>query len=283
MSGDETEGAVRRRRVPKRLIGKTRPEILEWARGELDGEEPDLRGAVLGGIKSGEINEVLLRPKKKGFFLPDGTFVEAFDHSPEVGEDLDRSEELWEEEEQLRGWVDKENGRFSKTLIEKSGNPLYLMWEHGRRVEEFSRESGTPVFRLQNMLVKRGGADSYGLQSHQFCTDLCNWLPEGTDGDCVFTLSWELVDAMLRFSRRNDIRDYVKEVVISELTDNLSEREITRLLGTKGPEYYAEDKTLADRERETINEVRNRLREKKDLDPRSVVTIRDIYRKSAPE
>lgn len=283
MSADETEGAVRRRRIPTRLIGKARKEILEWARSELDGEEPDLKGAVLRDIKNGEITEVFLRPKKKGFFLPDGTFVEAFNHSPEVGEDLDRSEELWEEEEQLREWVDDENRRFSKTLIENSENPLYLMWEHGRRIEEFSQGSGTPIFRLQNTLVERGGADSYGLQSHQFCTDLHNWLPEATDGDRVFTLSWELVDAMLRFSRRNDIRDHVKEVVISELTDNLGEREITRLLGTKGPEYYVEDKTLADRERETINEVRNRLREKKDLDPHSVGMIRDIYRKSVPE
>lgn len=283
MSGEAAEGAVRRRKVPKRLIGKTRPKILEWARGELDGQEPDLKGAVLKGIKSGEINEVFLRPKKKGFFLPDGSFVEAFDQSPEVGEDLDEFEELWEEEENTREWVDDENRRFNKAVIEGSERPLRLMWDHGRRIEEFSQESDIPVFRLQNTLVERGGADSYGLQSHQFCTDLYDWRPDATIDDCVFTLSWELVDAMLRFSRTNDIRDHVKEVVTSELIDDLSEREITRLLGTKGPKYYPEDKTLTDEEREAINGIRNRLRKKENLEPLSVGKVRGIFRKTMPE
>jgi hypothetical protein len=283
MTGEEMEGAVRRRRVPKKLVGRKQKEILEWARSELNGEEPNLKSGDLRKIREGEISEVTLRPKKKGFFLPDGTFVEAFDYSPEIGGDLEKAEEIWDEEEQVREWVDVENERFNKTAVEESNCPLRLMWEHGKRIEEFSQENGTPIFRLQNTLVERGGADSYALQSHQFCTDLYDWRPDATLDDRIFTLSWELVDAMLRFSRRSDIRDHVKEVVISELVDNLSEREVTRLLGTKGPNYYPEDKTLTDAERETVNEIRRRLLDKENLDPQSISMIRDIYRESVPE
>ena len=100
--------------VPEHLVGSSRDEVKSWARGILNGEEPDLDSADIAGIRRGELRKVFLQPKKKGFFADDGVFIEAFEYSPEFGEDLDEAEEKWELEETERKWIDEENNTFNR-------------------------------------------------------------------------------------------------------------------------------------------------------------------------
>jgi hypothetical protein len=261
------------------LIGETHAKIRAWARGKLNGEEPDLKAKVLRKISAGELREVVLRPKRKGFFLQDGTFVEAFDYSPMFGEDLDEAEKRWDEEERVKEWVDAENQRFNRKTVEGSQTYLRVMWEHGKRVVQFSDETATPIFRLQQTLADRGGEDGYSLQTHQFCTDFFRWLPSVAANDPVFGWSWELTDALLRFSRDNTVRNHVKETVIAQLASRFSQRDIVRLLGTKGRDYYPEDDDLTEAGTTAIKAARSCLRAREALDVDQIDLLVQALRK----
>jgi len=273
------EGAVRRRKVPQTLIGKTQDEIKKWAREQLDGEEADLSKDVLGKIQKGELHEISLRPKKKGFFLPDGTFVEAFDYSPRFGEDLDEAELKWDEEEKDRKWIDEENSFFNKSSLEKSERPVLLMWEHGKRTLEYAQKEKRPLYRLQVRLAERAGLGGYGLQSHQICTELYLWKKSAHSDDSIFSLTWGHIDCIIRFSREGSVRDLALETMLILMQKfGLLSRQLYLIFGTKEQD---EAQLFALNEMQSLLNFRANLKEGKTIDTELINEIVSIARKSS--
>ncbi len=231
------EGAIRHRTVPSTLIGKSIDEIKEWASSQLNGQEADLSGDMIRRIKQGELKEVVLRPKRKGFFLPDGTFVEAFEFTPEIGGDLDEAEKVWEREEADNSWIDEENERFNKLTLESSDQPVLLMWEHGKRTIEYSTKHNRALYTLQVNAVKRGKRNQYGLYAHQICTDLYLWKNDATPDDPIFTLTWGHIDCIIKFSRDSAIRNIALALMFNLIEEfDFSPNELYLLFGTKDQE-----------------------------------------------
>lgn len=231
----EDEGAVRIRKVPEKFRKKTakNEDILAWARGELNGQEPDLGQETLGMIKNGDLAEVVLKPRQHGFFLPGGRFVEAFDYAPDFGSDLDEAEEKWEGEEQDRAWVDEENKAFNKTEFGKHPRIGHVLWEHGRRIETYAKEHDRSVSRLLRLLERRKLPDGYARHTHQTALDFYRWKPSLHVSDSLLDWKWERIDAILRFSNSNQIRDHVREIVETSELGRVRDDLLSRLLGIK--------------------------------------------------
>src|SRR5271157_3490522 len=175
------EGAVRRRTLPEELRGArfTREKFMLWARGELGGEEPrNLEKAVVESIKIGQTIEVILQPRKAGFFGPDGRFIEAFDYSPGFGEDLKEADREWDREEQDREWADQENRRFNKSTVVPGPGSAKFLWEHGLRISEYAKSKGKSASSLLHVLDRRKTADGYTRHAHQTSYDFYRWGPE---------------------------------------------------------------------------------------------------------
>jgi hypothetical protein len=226
-------GAFRRRAVPAELVGAKNSRILDWARSELDGEEPSLDRVTLRRISSGELTDVVLRPRKAGFFGPDGTFIEAFEYQPQLGGDLDLAETKWETEENDRLWADAENGRFNRKVVASSGGSARPMWEHGQRIHEYSEQSGRPEWALLALLAKRRGEDGYAEYTHQTCLYLFRWKEQMRPDDPILDWSWILVDAIMRFSGDKRVREHLVRVLKETPLRGLSETEQARLLGIR--------------------------------------------------
>jgi len=214
-------GATRKVSVPGRLKGKTDPQIKEWAREELYGQEALLDRDTLSKIKRGEMKEVLLRTKKSGFFLP-GTnqFIEASDMSVGFGEDLDEVEKEMEKEEEDWAWVDRENKAFNQDTVPESAPGRFAMrqhWEHGKRVYEYVEASKRSLRKIHELLAKRGGPKAYGVMTHETASSLYAWKPDATPEDPVFDWTWHVLDAVLRFSSENSMREYVAELINTDL------------------------------------------------------------------
>ncbi len=255
----ESEGAVRKRRVPDefRKARVTNEEILAWAREQLNGQEADLRQDVIGKIKSGEITEVVLRPRKPGFFLPDGSFVEAFDYSPEFGDDLDEAEKKWAEEEKDRRWVEGENGLFNKSTAETHPRFGQLLWEHGKRIEIYGNDNARSVARLLRLLDRFKPPEGYARHTHQTALDFYRWLPDLTAADSVLDWKWERIDAVLRFSNSNAVRNHLRTVLDGSPLGKMRDDQLSRLLGikTRGP-----DMLLSADDRRLLEDLRGALR-----------------------
>ncbi len=229
------EGAIRKREIPPHLQGRSvrTKDILAWARKELYGQEPALSQEIMQKIKSGEIKEVVLKPKKPGFFLLDGTFIEAFVYAPSFGEDLEEAEARWSVEEEDRAWADEENRLFNKTVVENHPRIGQVMWEHGRRIETYARENDRSPSYLLHFLDRRKPADGYGRHTHQTCLDLYRWQPNLKSSDTLLDWMWERIDAVLRFSTANRIRDHLRSLIDGTDLAKLRDDQLSRLLGTK--------------------------------------------------
>jgi hypothetical protein len=206
--------------VPEHLKGKKLDEIRAWARGQLNGQEPDLKARTLAAIRGGTLHSVVLQPRKPGFFLPDGTFVEAFGSTVSIGTDLDKAEEEWDQEDADREWVDKETERFNKSNAGESApevTRVRLHWEHGKRIADYVQLSGRPLFRIQTLLAERRGRNGYSLRGHQYASHLYEWRPNPAPNDPIFTWTWQLVDALLGFTSNRRIRDYCATLVVNHL------------------------------------------------------------------
>lgn len=271
---DKPEGAVRQRTLPEELRGAhfTKEKFMEWARGELGGEEPrNLEKAVIESIKLGRTTQVILRPRKAGFFGPDGRFIEAFDYSPGFGEDLKEADHEWEQEEQDREWADLENQRFSKsTVVPGAGSAKYL-WEHGHRIAEYARSKSRSVSALLHLLDRRKKADGYTRHTHQTSYDLFRWLPEPSDDSPILGWSWERIDAVLRFSNDANVRGRVLSLLTRPEMAGLSDLQVTRLLARKRRSMSQLETTSAG---EDLEEVRASLRSGKAIDADSAKRAR---------
>ncbi len=233
--------------MPTQLRGKSVKDVLEWARGELNGVEPDLNSDLVKKIRTGELNEVVLRPKRPGFFLADGTFVEAFDYKPSFGEDLDEAEKKWEDEEKDNVWVDEENKRFNKRTTE--GQPRFgeAMWEHGQRIEKYAEENQRSVSRLLHLLDRRKGPEGYSRHTHQTCIDFYRWKPSLEETDPILDWKWERIDAVLRFANNDSLRNHLTRLLQNTELGGLRDDLLARLLGvkTRGPDLSLEADDLS--------------------------------------
>nr|WP_276976857.1 hypothetical protein [Ferrimicrobium acidiphilum] len=260
-------GAIRRRTVPAELRGRgfSRDKIYEWARRELSGEEPAaIPKAELNGIKEGTTTELVIRPRKPGFFGPDGRFIEAYDHAPGFGDDLEESDRRWGIEEASRKWADEENDRFSRSTAPRGVGFGRFLWEHGRRIEEYAKESGLSAASLLRLLDTRKTASGYRRHTHQTCLDLYRWKPHLELESPILDWSWERVDAVLRFSNRNEVRDAVERLLCSRESSPLSDSEVTRLLDVKGRGRSATESAEIVA---TFETVRARLRNLEEIGP----------------
>jgi hypothetical protein len=208
-------------------------DIIEWARRQLMGQEPALTNSEVDQIREGNLETIFLRPRRPGFFLPDGTFVEAFDYSPEFGEDLKVAATRWDVEEADRAWADQENSLFNKSAA--SGSPRFtqLMWEHGRRIAERSEERKVSPSRFLILLDKRSRKDSYRRHTHQTALDFFRWIPSLESASRLFSWRWERLDCVIRFSSVNSVRDCVTNVLESTRLGRLHDDQLSRLLGVK--------------------------------------------------
>ena len=208
----EKQGTWRRVQVPSSLIGSGKKRILAWARSKLDGEEADLNAEDWRGINLGTTREVLLKPKKAGFFLPSGEFVEALGPI-KFGEEVDEADRNIEVRERDNTWADDECKRFKQP----DGKNVHAIWEHGSRIAEYAHEGGRPLWAIHKLLEKRGGMDGYSLHAHQTASHLFEWRPHADSNDPIFKWTWELADAVVKFSKENSVRDSVANFVEEKL------------------------------------------------------------------
>lgn len=269
MPRDRVKEAVREVKVPRRLVGKTDEEIYDWAKEQLDGIDPDLKHNDIQKIKRGDITKVTLRPSKPGFFLPDGTFVEAYDYDVSMGEDLDEVEGKIEDEQAEREWIEEETDRFNQDVV-TDDDRVRQMWEHGRRMDEYMEETGTTPWRIHNKLGDVGGVHTYSLHTHQTCTDLYEWKRDASQDDPVFEWTWQLVDAILKFSSNNEVRDRIQSTVAHLLNDGgLSMRAIAEFLRGSGQS----DSKLWAQNGGALEELHAQLARGENLNPEQVAEL----------
>jgi hypothetical protein len=201
--------------VPTTLKGKKKKEILDWARSVLNGQEADLRQEEITAIREGTLRQVTLKPKRAGFYHPvTGEFIEALG-SIKLGEDLEEADKNIEVREQDNAWVDEENLRFRRP--ETGSTSLRAMWEHGKRIEDYLAEKNRPAYTLHTLLAERGGKTGFALHTHQTASQFYKWMPNADPTADVFSSSWELIDAVLKFSKDDKHRNTVFELLHKKL------------------------------------------------------------------
>jgi hypothetical protein len=256
MSSSADTGAVRKRAVPTYLRAATHEKILDWARKELNGVEARLDRKTLQLIQAGELKEVVLRPRKAGFFAPDGQFIEAYDYQPTFGDDLSEAEEHWTEEEADREWADGENGRFNRGTVGKGEGAARIMWEHGRRIHEYSKKTKRPAWTLLELLAKRSEAGGYAKYTHRTCLYFYRWKPDLAPDDPIMSWSWGLADAVMRFSTQDNVREHVVRALKDTSLGRLSAKQLSKLLGIRTRKL---EDALPTSVREQLNSFRQEL------------------------
>jgi hypothetical protein len=249
-------GFFRKRAVPSELHGASHELIRRWARKQLNGVEAKLDRETIHRIQAGELNEVVLRPRKAGFFAPDGQFIEAYDYQPSFGDDLSEAEKHWTDEEADREWADEENGRFNRTKVGHGEGAAGVMWEHGRRIHEYSTKTKRPAWTLLELLAKRAEAGGYAKYTHRTCLYFYRWKPDLAPDDPIMSWSWGLADAVMRFSTHDSVREHVVRALKDTSLGRLSATQLSKLLGvrTRKLEYGL---PVADREQ--LNSFREGL------------------------
>lgn len=277
MSDSKDVGAVRRRSVRSELKGASTEAILAWARGEMNGVEPLLDRETISKIRSGELTEVTLRPKKAGFFGPDGTFIEAYDYQPALGEDFVKAEKRWAQEDEDRAWADAENVRFNRASVDASGSVAWSMWEHGKRISEYADKTGRPIWTMLGLLAKRAGPGGYAKYTHQTCIYLYRWKPRLSPDDPIAGWSWQLADAVLRFSRSNEERENAARAVRDTSLGMLPAPRVAQLFGVRNKRT---ESRLAEKDRELLRLFREEISTGRMPSPErvaEVVTILDKF------
>lgn len=267
---------VREVSVPARLQDSPREDVYEWARNELNGEEPDLSQTDVDDIRDGKVKKIELKPKKEGFFLPNGEFVEAYDHAPSFGEELEDAESKWAQEERDREWVDEENERFNKTAVDDETRILEF-WRHGKRLHQYLEEEGRPPYTIKSLLARRAGPKGYGRWAHKTALNLYRWRPDASPDSTIFGWTWGLVDALLQFSDDHEIRDRARQLIEDDLLPaGISESVLTEFF--RGPSQSNSDIWAGDTEE--LTEIYSRLSRGKDLEDEALAKLVKIL---APE
>jgi len=256
MPSSPDTGFFRKRAVPSDLHGASHELIREWARKQLNGVEAKLDRETIRRIQAGELNEVVLRPRKAGFFAPDGQFIEAYDYQPSFGDDLSEAEKHWTDEEADREWADEENGRFNRTKVDHGEGAAGVMWEHGRRIHEYSNKTKRPAWTLLELLAKRSEAGGYAKYTHRTCLYFYRWKPDLAPDDPIMSWSWGLADAVMRFSTQDNVREHVVRALKDTSLGKLSAKQLSKLLGIRTRKL---EDALPTPAREQLNSFRREL------------------------
>jgi hypothetical protein len=175
--------------------------IIEWARKELGGVEPDLNMKDVNRIRNGEIREIILTPRKPGVYDPEtGEFIETFDVDIAPTDSFEEIDEKVKIERERREWVDKENREFNK---ETDSSSCYEWWCHGKRMAEYLNSDPISKSYQWRLLAKRGGKlTHYGRQVHERCYDFYELLNDVNEDHPAFALSWwEIVDLIMGYKK----------------------------------------------------------------------------------
>lgn len=265
----EKPGTWRRVQVPSALVGARKTKILEWARSKLNGQEADLKQADIDEIGHGTRKEVLLKPKKAGFFLPSGEFVEALGPI-KLSEDVEEADRNIEQRERDNKWTDEECERFKQP----DGMNVRAIWEHGRRIAAYAGEYDRPLWAIHKLLAKRGGKDGYSLHAHQTASHLFAWRPLADPNDPIFAWTWELADAVVKFTKENGVRDSVATLVEKELRQRSVPLGVIAVFlrgpkGRRGDLWQRTDPRL-------LSQLREKLKSGGALEPSEVETLAEL-------
>jgi hypothetical protein len=167
------------------------------------------------------------------------------------------ADKKWDEEEKDRDWVDQENQRFNKGTVIRGPGIGRSLWEHGKRIAEYSESRNRSPSALLHLLDRRKTAEGYTRHTHQTCLDFYRWKPNLGPESPLSDWSWERMDAVLRFSNRNQVRDTVAKFLASSELHELSDLQVNRLLARK--KRSASIVTRAEDEA-VLEEVRTQLR-----------------------
>jgi hypothetical protein len=251
------------------LVGTGKTKILEWARSKLNGQEAELRQVDIDEINRGTRKEVLLKPKKAGFFLPTGEFVEALGPI-KLSEDVEEADRNIELRERDNTWADEECKRFKQP----DGTNVRAIWEHGQRIAAYVDELNRPLWAIHKLLAKRGGKDGYSLHAHQTASHLFEWRPHASPDDPIFTWTWELADAVVKFSKQNGVRDSVASLVEKELRPHNIPLGIVAVF-LRGPKGKRGDLWRRS-DPEPLGQFREKLKTTGSLEPQEVETLTQV-------
>jgi hypothetical protein len=265
----EKPATWRRVQVPSALVGAGKRKIREWARSKLNGQEADLKQVDIEEVNRGTRKEVLLKPKKAGFFLPSGEFVEALGPI-KLSEDVEEADRNIELRERDNMWTDEECNRFKQP----GGTNVRALWEHGQRIAAYVDEYDRPLWAIHKLLAKRGGKDGYSLHAHQTASHLFEWRPHADTNDPIFKWTWEVADAVVKFSKQNHIRDLVATLIEEELKPHSIAFGVIAIFlrgpkGRRGDLWQRSDPQL-------LGQLRDKLKTEGSLEPQDVETLAQL-------
>lgn len=264
--------------IPKQLIGSSTETILNWARKILLGQEPNLKKSDITAIREGKISKIFLEPKIPGTYLPDGTFIKAYDYKPTIGEDFEKADQVWEKEEELDTWAEEENKIFTK----QSKNKIRDLWEHGKRIVEFSDKMKIPLQKIYEKLEQRGTNDAYTAMKHEYCVLLYQWKKDLNESDPVLSLTWKKIAHIVMFGKPdNSLKDHILKFIITYPLNVLTSPEVALLLqeNLQREEY---SKKFSETEQIEILNIRNRLKSKEQIEITELEKIVNIIKKKKP-
>lgn len=270
-------------RIPKHLVGTDRKTILSWARKILKNQEPKLKDTDIRAIRDGKISEIFLEPRIPGTYLPDGTFIQVYDYSPPIGGDLGEAEEMWEQQDKIDNWVRKENKKFNKEKFAESRNKVIELWEHGKRIVNFSDKVSISSNKVIDKLEQMGGIDDYKSMKHEYCVLFHQWKPDLGKDDPVLLLNWKKLAHVLMFGKSDDsIKDYVLKQITNYPLNQLTSPQVALLLqrNLQRPEY---EKRYTRGEKKRILDTRKKLKRKEPIGISELEKIVDIIKKKLLE
>lgn len=241
----ETEGAIRRRSIPTSLKGETRARIVAWAREQLGGIDPDLSQREIRQIRSGELSEITLRPRRPGFYDPaTGEFIETFDTGIGFGGDIDEIEEEIDRLSRCREWVDEENQRFNQETVKDARRPTRSYWDHGHRMHDFVKQGLITAYGLWLLLEERGDSlVGYTRETHEYCYFLYELFREPDPSSHVFSIDWGRTMTIMRGSRKlarnsehlSEVAHRLADLVADSELGELSDDHLRLLVGLRKP------------------------------------------------
>ena len=257
--GKKFEAARVRVRVPPRKW-KNKGEVEAWAREQLAGGPPRLRGIVPPShpeagkpatwkhLKEGVFGNqfVVLESDPPGLIIEDSVtggrrFVPTASRSGLVLGKTKADEFIGsiDMERELRAFVKEENRSFNKreqAHAEGASRNWTLEWyQHGRRIRQFAdRHSEVSTERIWQELVKWGrGQNGYSRQTHQDSTYFYDWLGEMMEDHPVFRLSTTRIQHILWADRIRAGRDRLLAAIIRGQLGNLSDDEFAWIVGKR--------------------------------------------------
>jgi hypothetical protein len=128
------------------------------------------------------------------------------------------------------------------------------------------------------LLAERGDAKGYGSMTHETALELYGWRPDAKLDDPIFGWSWQLVDAILKFSNETQVRDYVATVVnLQLLPAGPSQQSVTYFLRGENPQ-----RAIWKQDSQFLASIKQKLHGGSELDPAELKRLAEQFRVAAP-